>query len=81
MEDATVIAVFFSAVSLAPITMLELGLFARTGKVVVACQKGYPKRGNVQVVCKRFDIPFLETLEDLQATVETKLEVASNSSS
>lgn len=73
MEAADVIAMYFSPDAQAPITLLELGLFARTGKVIVACPEGYWKRGNVQVVCKRHDIQLLGSLEELQAAVLDKL--------
>lgn len=76
MEAADVIAVYFSPDAQAPITLLELGLFARTGKVVIACPDGYWKKGNVQVVCKRFGIELLGSLEELQTAVEAKLEAA-----
>ena len=36
-ELATCIAMYFVPTSKAPITLLELGLFARTGKVIVCC--------------------------------------------
>jgi hypothetical protein len=76
MEAADVIAVYFSPDSEAPITLLELGLFARTGKVVVACPDGYWKKGNVQVVCKRFGIELQGSLEELQTAVEERLRAA-----
>jgi hypothetical protein len=74
MEAADVIAIYFSPDSKAPITLLEFGLFAKSGKVVVACPNGYWKRGHVQVVCQLHEIELLESLEELQRAVEQKLE-------
>src|SRR5271168_1974156 len=54
MEIADVIAMYLGPGSPAPISLLELWLFARSGKIVVACPEGFWRRGNVQVVCKRF---------------------------
>ena len=34
----------------APITLLELGLFARSGKLIVCCPDGYWRKGNIEVV-------------------------------
>ena len=73
METAEVIAIYFSPDSHAPITLLEFGLFARSGKVVVACPKGYWKRGYIQVVCRRLGIELLGSLEELQTAIEEKL--------
>jgi hypothetical protein len=53
--------------------LLELGLFARSGKMVVCCPGGYWRRGNVQIVCKRFGILLVDTLEELKNAVVDKL--------
>src|SRR5687767_2483934 len=47
-EQATHIAMYFAAETKAPITLLELGLFARSGKVVVGCPLGFWRRGNIE---------------------------------
>jgi len=54
LERADVIAMWFAAETKAPITLLELGLFARSGKVIVGCPDGYWRKGNIEVVCARF---------------------------
>lgn len=48
-----------------PISLLELGLYAKSGKVMVVCPKEFWRSGNVQVVCDRFNIPLYENLDDL----------------
>lgn len=58
---------------LQPITLLELGLYADTGKAVVYCPKGFWKRGNVQIVCQRYGIEMCETLEELGKNVRARL--------
>jgi hypothetical protein len=57
LERADVIAMWLARESQAPISLLELGLFARSGKVVVGCPAGFWRRGNVEVVCARYEIP------------------------
>src|SRR5262245_12299742 len=56
-EQATVIAMYFAPETKAPITLLELGLFARSGKAIVCCPAGYWRRGNIEVVCRRYGVP------------------------
>src|SRR5687767_10324170 len=56
-EQASLIAMYFAPATQAPITLLELGLFARSGKVVVCCPEGFWRRGNVEVVCARYGVP------------------------
>ena len=72
-ERADLIAMYFAPETLAPITLLELGLFAASGKQVVCCPAGYWRRGNVEVVCARYRIPFVETLPELIALARSRL--------
>lgn len=64
-ELATVVAMYFAPATRAPITMLELGLFARSGKLIVCCPDGFWRKGNVEIVCARHGIPMVERLADL----------------
>jgi hypothetical protein len=73
LQRADVIAMHFDPATKAPITLLELGLFAAGGKVVVCCPPGYWRRGNVEVVCGRFDIPLVEDLASLVTEVRGRL--------
>jgi hypothetical protein len=72
-ERASVIAMYFAPATQAPITLLELGLFARSGKVVVSCPPGFWRRGNVEVVCARYGIPLVASLEELVRGVRERL--------
>lgn len=69
LEAADVIALYFSPGSSAPISLLELGLFARTGKIIVSCPPGYWKRGNVQIVCKRLKVELVDSRDELVQAV------------
>ncbi len=64
-ECASLIAFYFAPGSQAPITLLELGLAARSGKAVVCCPEGYWRKGNVDVVCARYNLPQVGHLEGL----------------
>jgi hypothetical protein len=68
-----IIVFYFPPEGLTPIALLELGMYAGTGKVVVCCPKGFYKRGNVQMVCLRYGIELLETLEELTEKVRSNL--------
>jgi len=69
LERADVIAMWFAPTSAAPITLLELGLHARFGHVIVGCPDGYWRKGNVEVVCARFGIPLFAEWEPFVAAV------------
>ena len=54
----------FCADTQSPITLLELGLTVRTGKLIVSCPDGYWRKGNVDIVCARFGVPVFRCLDD-----------------
>jgi len=72
-ERATWIAMYFEPSSKAPITMLELGLFARTRKVIVCCPDGFWRKGNVDIVCARYGVDTAPTRETLLAEIRRRV--------
>ena len=79
MERADVIALYFAPESRAPISLLELGLFARSGKLVVACPDGFWRKGNVEIVCEKFNVPLVENLDQLIQTIRARTHQLLNS--
>lgn len=72
-ERANVIAMFFDPNTKSPITLLELGLFARANKVIVFCEEGFWRKGNVDVVCEWYGIPRYATEEEFIAEIRARL--------
>lgn len=64
-ERADLIAMYFAPDSYAPITLLELGLFAASGRLLVCCPPGYWRKGNVDLICARYGIAQAPTLAEL----------------
>ncbi len=73
LHRADAIAMHFDPATKAPITLLELGLFATSGKGVVCCPPGYWRRGNVEVVCGRYGVPLVTDLPALIQAVRERL--------
>ncbi|MGC3961048.1 MAG: nucleoside 2-deoxyribosyltransferase domain-containing protein [Verrucomicrobiota bacterium] len=73
LERADLIALHFAPESRAPISLLELGLFARTGKLIVSCPEGYWRKGNVEMVCQRYGVALVGSLDELIQTVRNRL--------
>lgn len=74
LSAADLIVVYFAPNSKSPITLLELGLHAEQDNIIVCCPQGFWRRGNVEIVCERFLIPFYDNLDDLIADVKENLE-------
>ncbi|MBE0390622.1 nucleoside 2-deoxyribosyltransferase domain-containing protein [Flavobacterium sp. PL002] len=73
LEASDFIVMFFDKNSKSPISMLELGLFADSKKILVCCEEGFWRKGNIDIVCKRKAIPTFENLEDLIKDLKTKI--------
>lgn len=65
LEDATEILMYFDPTTKSPISLLELGLFAKTGKLIVCCPEGFWRKGNVDIVCKRYGVMQVDNLNKL----------------
>ncbi len=68
-EQADLIAMYFDPQTKAPITLLELGLFAHSQKLIVCCPDGYWRKGNVDIVCQRYSIRQVDTIDQLIKTI------------
>ncbi len=71
-ERADLIAMYFAPDTQAPITLLELGLFARGGRLVVCCPGGFWRKGNVDIVCARYGVPQVGDLGALAAEIRAR---------
>lgn len=72
LNKADIIVFYFDPKGKAPITLLELGLFAGSGignneakPLIVCCPDGYYKKGNVDITCDYYGVPIVDSLEEL----------------
>jgi hypothetical protein len=72
-ERASIVAMYFAPTTKAPITLLELGLLARSGKLVVCCPPGFWRRGNVEVVCAHYGVPLVGELLQLVQQIRQRV--------
>jgi len=63
-EAADIIFMYFAPDTHSPVSLLELGLFARSRKLIICCPDGFWRKGNVEVTCARFNIPLFDTLKE-----------------
>ena len=74
IENANLIIFYFDPNTKSPITLLELGLTANsTTECIVCCPPGYWRRGNIQIVCNRYNILLLDTFDELVLETRKKL--------
>ena len=65
LEKSHLIVMYFSPETKSPISLLELGLHAASGKMIVCCPEGFWRKGNVDMVCDRYNIPNFDSLEKM----------------
>ena len=68
-EKADYILMNFLPGSLSPISLLEMGLHAKDGKLLVICTPGYARYENVRITCARYSIPLFSSIEEAIATI------------
>ena len=63
-ERADMILMYFDPKTKSPISLLELGLFIRSEGIIVVCPDGFWRKGNVDIVCKRYRVKQADTIEE-----------------
>lgn len=65
LEKADIIIMNILPGSKSPITLLELGLFAKSGKLHVACTPEFYRYDNVRITCSRYGVPLYSSLDEM----------------
>lgn len=65
LDKANKIVIFIDPETTSPITLLELGLHAKNGNLCVCCPEGFYRKGNVDIVCDRYNIPMVDNVDGL----------------
>ena len=63
LEESDWIFIYFDPNTKSPISLLELGLFAKSDKIIVCCPIGFWRKGNVDIICMRYNLPLFEDFE------------------
>ncbi|ANH84172.1 hypothetical protein A8C56_23130 [Niabella ginsenosidivorans] len=74
LEKADMILMYFEPASQSPITLLELGLYARSKKIMVVCPEGFWRKGNVDIVCERYGIKQYKTVDEMLGQLKKQLQ-------
>lgn len=76
-EKADVVVIYFHPATMAPVSLLELGIAAKTKpfQTFVCCPNGYWRKANVDVVCRRYMVQQLPTIDSV---VDRVIEIEKN---
>lgn len=73
LEMADIIFLNFLPDTKSPISLLELGKFANSGRMIVCCPDGFWRKGNVEIVCSRYNVPFYGSLDEAIGSLVTRI--------
>jgi hypothetical protein len=77
LERASMVVVYLAPGTMAPVSLFELGFdtglsFHTVRKTVVCCPEGFHRKGNVDIVCERYGVPQVSTLNGLELAIRTE---------
>lgn len=67
LEKSDTIIMNILGSSKSPVTLLEMGLFMRSGKLLVACEPDYYRYSNVRITCAKYNVPLYNSLTTLMS--------------
>jgi hypothetical protein len=78
LDSADIILMYFDPNTKSPISLMELGLYAKEQIfddrcMMVCCPEGFWRKGNVDIVCQRYHIPVFTNIETLIVSLKNKL--------
>ena len=73
LDAVDIIFMNFCSGTQSPISLLELGHYASSGKMIVVCPRDFWRRGNVQIMCTRHGIPLFDSLDEGIGAIRTKI--------
>ena len=77
LEHADAVAMYFDPRTKSPISLLEVGLYARSGKMIVCSPPGFWRRGNLVVTCEKYGVSLVETIDELATGLVAMIEQGS----
>lgn len=78
LESADVIVMYFAPGTQSPISLLEMGLHARGGKLIVLAPEGFWRKGNVDITAQAYGVKQVQSLPELTTAVREALSAAAS---
>lgn len=73
LEMADIIILYLDPNTKSPISLLEFGLHARGGKLIVFCPEGFWRKGNVDVTGRKYNVTRVESFDGLIALTRNRV--------
>lgn len=73
LENSDYIIMYFGKDSKSPISLLEMGLYARSGKLLVICPEGFWRKGNVDITAEKYGIKQFDSIDEVLQFMKAQL--------
>jgi hypothetical protein len=73
LDSADVILLYLAPGSNSPVSLLEMGLHARSGKLIILCPPGYWRKGNVDITAAKYGVQQVSSLSELIKATQQRL--------
>jgi len=73
LEASDVMVLYLAPGTLSPISLLEMGLHARSGKLIVLAPDGFWRKGNVDITAEAYGIQQVSSMDELLVAVRARL--------
>lgn len=71
IDKCDLVFMYFDPATKSPISLLELGILAANpNKILVCCPEGFWRKGNVDIVCRRYGISQIDDKDEFLKTIE-----------
>jgi hypothetical protein len=74
LTQADIICYFFDCNTVSPVSLMELGIWSNSGKIIVCCDQRYWRQGNVEIVCERYNVPYVSSFKYLVPALKLMME-------
>ncbi|MGZ8924348.1 MAG: nucleoside 2-deoxyribosyltransferase domain-containing protein [Nitrososphaeraceae archaeon] len=74
LDQADLIVMYLQPNTYSPISLLELGLYARSTGLLVCCPDNFYRAGNVDIVCTRYNHPVYKSKAEMFCKIKEILE-------
>lgn len=74
LDDSDIIVLYLQPDTISPVSLIEFGLHARGGKLIVYCPDGYFKKGNIDITCEKYSIPVANNWSEVTNYLISKLD-------
>ena len=74
LDNADIIVMYLAPGTKSPVSLMELGLHAQSGKVILYCPDGFWRKGNVDITAEHYGIEQVSSIEELIAEVRARVD-------